>query len=369
MVADCSMKNIITYKNQLNRIAELGWQEIKTTAYIAEQLKAQPLKRGFAKTNSGLLYKIGMGKRSILLRADIDGLKTAHGIAHSCGHSTHMASLMGAFLEAQKWEDELTRQNKALYFLFQPAEETFPSGAVTFTKECSDIVKTLTAAFTIHVRPLMELGHIGLQVGPVWARGDYMEITVTGKMTHIKNNDKGVDALYGASLLVQKIHALQKRYPSIRIGVGVMEAGRQANTVADLAILKGDIRLKNDSQQHMIKKRLFEACSEVERITGTHIALSYFDGYPCVYNDRELTKTVKRSISGTLGLKIITKGLFSYGCEDFAYIASKMPSVTAFIGTGDKHDIHEELCTISDQGTMNAYHYFKAVVLWFVQSQ
>lgn len=369
MVTDLGMKNIITYKDQLNRLAELGWQEIKTTAYIAEQLKVKPLKRGFAKINSGLLYKAGGGKKSILLRADIDGLKTAHGIAHSCGHSTHMASLMGAFIEAKRWEDELTRQNKAIYFLFQPAEETFPSGAVAFTNECGEIMKTINAAFTIHVRPLMQLGQLGLQTGPVWARGDYMEITIKGKMTHIKNNDKGIDAIYAASLLVQKIHSLQKKYPSIRIGIGVMEAGRQANTVADLALLKGDIRLKSDSQQQMVKKQLFEACKKVESITSTQIRLSYFDGYPPVNNDNKLTRRVIREIAGNLDQKTITKGLFSYGCEDFAYIASKIPSVTAFIGTGDKHDIHEEACTISDQGTINAYLYFKAVVLWFVQSQ
>lgn len=362
-------RTILTWKRKLNRIAELGWQEIKTTSYIAEQLKVQPLKRGFAKSNSGLLYKVGGGKKSILLRADIDGLKTAHGIAHSCGHSTHMASLMGAFIDAKRGEATLTKQNKSIYFLFQPAEETFPSGALAFTQECSEIMKTISAAFTIHVRPLMQLGQLGLQTGPVWARGDYMEITVKGKMTHIKNNDKGVDAIYAASLLVQRIHALQTKYPSIRIGVGVMEAGRQANTVADLSLLKGDIRLKNESQQHMIKKQLVAACQKVEHITGTQIKLSYFDGYPSVKNDGALTKAIIRDISGKLGQKIVTKGLFSYGCEDFAYIASKVPSVTAFIGTGDKHDIHEELCVISDQGTVNAYHYFKAVVAWFVQSQ
>lgn len=369
MATNLSMKDIITYKTQLNRIAELGWQEVQTTAYILQHLKAKPIKHGFANTQSGLLYKVGEGSTRILLRADIDGLKTARGVAHSCGHSTHMASLMGAFFDAKKMETELKRQNKEIYFLFQPAEETFPSGAVAFTRECSSILRTLKAAFTIHVRPLMPLGQIGLQSGPVWARGDYMEIAITGKMTHIKNNDKGIDALYAGALLVEKIHALQKNHPSIRIGVGVMEAGRQANTVADRAILKGDIRLKKDVQQTKVKEKLHNICERVASLTGTKVKLSYFDGYPTVTNDRELTRTVRNSIVCTLGSQIVTQGLFSYGCEDFAYIAAQVPSVTAFIGTGDRHDIHEEQCTISDQGTMNAYQYFKAVVEWFVHSQ
>jgi len=362
-------KKILNWKRSLNTIAELGWQEVKTTEYIAQQLKVKPLKRGFAHSQSGILYKVGKGSTRILLRADIDGLKTARGIAHSCGHSTHMASLMGAFFDAKQMEAELTRQNKTIYFLFQPAEETFPSGALAFTNECAPVLKTLKAAFTIHVRPLMPLGQIGLQSGPVWARGDYMEITILGKMTHIKNNDKGIDALYAGALLVARIHALQKRHPSIRIGVGVMESGRQANTVADRAILKGDIRLAKDEQQAGVKEKLHKICEKVASLTGTNVNLSYFDGYPAVTNDTFLTKLLIQSLSDKLDSKIVTRGQFSYGCEDFAYIASRIPSVTAFIGTGDRHDIHEEECTISDEGTIQAYRYFKAVIEWFVQSQ
>ena len=362
--------NILTYKTKLNQIAELGWKENKTTEYIVEQLKVKPIKRGFGGGNTGLLYKIGSGSNAILLRADIDALKTAHGVAHSCGHSTHMASLMESFQDAIKLEDKLSEQNKSIYFLFQPAEEIFPSGGKAFIEECTQILKGIKSAYAIHVRPLMKLGTVGLQSGPLWARGDYMEIEIHGKMVHIKNNLEGVDAIYASSLIVSGIKKIQQRFSSIRIGIGVISGGRQANTVADYSLLKGDIRLPHQHWQPRIKKMLESLIKTVELKTKARITLHYFDGTPPVVNDSSTTETIAKYLASRLDLRFTPQisDLFSYGCEDFAYIAEKVPATMALIGTGDKYDLHEENCTISDQGTVNAYLYFKAVVDWFVQS-
>lgn len=364
------IKEILKWKNWLNNNAELGWQENKTTDYITEQLELKPVKRGFGGGNTGLLYKIGNGSNSILMRTDIDALKTAHGIAHSCGHSTHMASLMGIFKDTIKLEKKLTGQNKSIYFLFQPAEETFPSGGQAFVNECPEVLKEIKSAYAIHVRPHMQLGTIGLQQGPLWAQGDYMEIEVKGKMVHIKNNLEGIDAIYVSSLIVTGIKKIQSKFNSIRIGVGVISGGRQANTVADYVILKGDIRLPNPKWQKRIKKMLNSLIKKIESKTSAQIVLHYFDGTPPVINNPDTTKQITKYLKSQTDLcfKLQTSGLFSYGCEDFAFIAEKVPSTIALIGTGDKYDLHEENCTISDQGTINAYLYFKTLVDWFIQS-
>jgi len=346
------------FKQALNKRAELGWQEIRTTRYIAEQLKVKPLVEGLGGKGTGLLYRVGTGDRAILLRADIDALKTSRGVAHTCGHSTHMASLMGTLLYTQSISDLLAQRGKSVYFLFQPAEETFPSGAHAFVAEHGDLLKTVSSAFAIHVRPTMSLGTIGIQPGLLWARGDYMEIEIRGKMVHVKNNRDGIDALYASALVIKQLHAIQNKYPAIRIGIGVASGGLQANTVADRAILKGDIRLPTEQWQKKIKKILTQMLQSVEKKTNAKIKLHYFDGTPPVTNDHALTNEISRYLSGQRSIPFHTiqsSRLFSYGCEDFAYIAQKVPSVMALIGTGDSHDLHEEKCVISDEGTMNAY--------------
>ncbi len=349
----------LIYKKFLNEHAELGWQEVKTTEYIKKQLKDRPLKQGFNNTKVGLVYKVGNGKNAILLRADIDALKTAAGVRHTCGHTTHMAALIAAYRYAKRCKKDLNAAQKSIYFLFQPAEETFPSGGNAFVTECPSIINEISAAYAIHVRPLLALGLIGLQKGPLWARGDYMEIEVTGKMVHIKDNEKGIDALLAASHLIQKIKQLQANTPSIRIGIGVMEGGRQPNAVADYAILKGDIRLKSDDDQKIIKKKLESICNTVEKHTKARIKLSYFEGCPVVVNNPKLTEEIIRFLPQ---FKVVSEGMFSYGCEDFSHISQKVPSVIALIGTGDKYDLHQENCVISDQGTENAAAYFQSLI-------
>ena len=365
-----TMNNILKYKTHLGSIAELGWQENKTTDYIAKHLKATPLKRGFGKGDTGLLYKIGHGSNCILLRADIDALKTANGIKHTCGHSTHMASLMGVVKDTLQLEKELSKQNKSIYFLFQPAEETFPSGGEAFVNECPGILKEIKSAYAIHVRPHMKLGVIGLQPGPLWAQGDYMEIEVQGKMVHIKNNLDSIDAIYASSLIVEGIKKIQKIYKSIRIGIGMISGGRQTNTVADYVILKGDIRLPNTHIRMIIKEKIKKLIKLTEQKTKATITLHYFYGTPPVINNPHTTNQIVRYLQtrSDLSFKLQTSGLFSYGCEDFAYISEKVPSTIALIGTGGTYDLHEENCIISDQGTINAYLYFKTIVDWFMQS-
>jgi amidohydrolase len=358
-------QTILSYKNHLNSIAELGWQEVETTAYIKKTIPLTPISVGIG-GKTGLVYKIGSGKKGILLRADIDALKTQHGIRHTCGHSTHTAALMGAI--QTMFQEKLSLPNdKTIYFLFQPAEETYPSGARAFLTECSDILPSISYAFAGHVRPKLPRNVVSLP-RMVVGRGDYMEITIHGKMVHVKNTPDGKDALEAASHLILFIKSLQKRYnKTLRINIGVIQGGLQPNAVADYAVLKGDIRMKDNRMQQRIQQTIEKKAREIEQKTGVTIDFAYFDGYPQLINDLYLQKTFA-SILTNSSLSVATDDrTFTFGSEDFAFIAEKIPSLYALIGTGDSYDIHEEACTISDAGTMNMYAYFMQVIAWWTK--
>ncbi len=357
----------LKYKTDLNAIAELGWQEKKTTKYIAQKLKDRPLVKGFGRQKVGLMFKIGRGERSILLRADIDALKTQDGPRHICGHSTHTAALMAVYHDARRKEHELIRANRSVYFLFQPAEETWPSGAMTVLDECPDLIDRVDFAFAAHVRPLMPQGTIGLANGQVMARGDYMEVEISGRMVHVKEALKGVDALEAASYLVLAVkELLRANRDRLRINFGVLEGGLQANAVADRAILKGDIRLRDEAGQAEVKKLMERIIRRTEEKTNARIKMRYYSGVPVLENDQALAGDIARYLARHHGAKVIrSSALFSYGCEDFSFISSRIPSVYALVGTGDKYDIHQEKCTISDRGTMNVYQYFSGILDWW----
>lgn len=362
-------KKIISFKNQLDKIAEVGWREIKTTEYILSQLKRKPVKLGFNNKKTGLVYKIGQAKKAILLRADIDALQTKRGVKHVCGHSSHTAALMAAFLEAQNLLKLLERKNKAIFFLFQPAEETYPSGAQAFLDECRKLLPEIKYAFAAHVRPLLALNIIGLKSGPLWARGDYMEIEVYGKTVHIKNAPQGIDALESASYLVLFIKQLQKKYiDKIRINIGVLNGGRQANTVADYALLKGDVRVLDGTIIPKIKQELKEKIKQIEKKFKTKINFKYFSGFPVLSNDLGLAEKITSYLKINKKFSIITdESLESFGCEDFSFIAQKIPSLMAIVGTGGSNDIHQENCQIANKGTINIYQFLKSVIEWWIR--
>ena len=364
------INQLLKFKRELNKIAELAWEEEKTTNYILENIPIKPIQKGFNNKNVGLLYKIGKGNNSILLRADIDALKTKNGIKHICGHSTHMASLMQTLLTTNKLINKLDSKNKSIYFLFQPSEENFPSGAKAFIDENQNLIKKISYAFSIHVRPLMNLDTLGLRDGAIWARGDYFEIKIFGKMVHIKNAPSGIDALEISAKIILFIKALQSKYINkIRVNIGVINGGRQANTVADEALLKGDFRVYDEKFKIKIKLLLEKRLKEIEKETLGKIELSYFDGTPPVINNKQLTLKIMNYLNKNSNFKIISNiELKSFGCEDFAYITNNIPSLDCLIGTGDKYDIHEEICTISDKGTENAFKYFSKIVTWFIKN-
>ncbi len=357
---------ILGFKKQLNTMAEIGWEEKKTTKYILRSLlPIEPVGEGFGDAKTGLLYKIGKGKEAILLRSDIDGLKVNNRVAHICGHSSHTSALMGALL---KNKDKIASSKKSIYFLFQPSEENYPSGAKAFLTEQAKLVPSIKYAFATHVRPIMPLGEIALVPGPIMARGDYMEIVVTGKMVHVKNTPEGKDALEGAAHIILFVKSLQKKYGvKIRINIGVAQGGLQANTVADYAILKGDIRMKDDGMQKIVKQSLVQEIKRIEKLTDTKIQLTYYDGYPVVKNNKPLTQEITTYLSTKQDWHIKSDpSLFSFGCEDFCFISKAIPSLFALIGTGDKHDIHEANCTISDEGTLQIYDYFNTIIDWWL---
>jgi amidohydrolase len=101
--------SLVKLRRELHQYPELAFNEFKTSARIAKELKKIGIdfKKGVAKTGvAGLLNKTNQGK-TVALRADMDALPVLEqtnfsyksknkGVMHACGHDVHMACLIGA---------------------------------------------------------------------------------------------------------------------------------------------------------------------------------------------------------------------------------------------------------------------------------
>ncbi len=98
------------WRHQLHRNPETGFNEKKTSDYIATILGAMGLQvhRGIGGTGIVASLKLGDGKGVIGLRSDMDALAITEaaesrpyksenpGCMHACGHDGHMTMLLGA---------------------------------------------------------------------------------------------------------------------------------------------------------------------------------------------------------------------------------------------------------------------------------
>lgn len=363
-------RDIARHLKSLATIAEVGWHEQKTTEYIEKALGEPLRKKNVGKSKVGIVCKIGNGTQGIFLRADIDGLPRSDGkILHLCGHNAHTASLICAYRTILRYENVLSNQNKCIYFIFQPAEETFPSGARTVLKENSDLINQCLYGFGSHVAPFLPAGSILIKSGPVFAAGDYFRIVITGKSAHIKDALKGMDAIWGAAQVVDMVYRFQKTFKGygsdMVFNVNTINGGTVANRIADTVTVTGDIRWLKKEHGKKIKS-FFTTLPRTlkEKYPGT-ITVSYYDGYPALHNDEALEKSFSDFYRKNATMKILHNAPISLGTEDFSFYTKTTPCLYTHIGMGGKYDLHHDHFTATEQVAHDMYQYFIAVAKWF----
>ena len=129
------------YRHHLHANPELSFEEVKTAAFIREKLAASGIPEEKGYSGNAVVAVLDSGKEgpTIAFRADIDALpvdedndlpykSTVPGVMHACGHDCHAAILL-CFADLLSKNLDLVRGK--VKFIFQPAEEKFPGGAVT----------------------------------------------------------------------------------------------------------------------------------------------------------------------------------------------------------------------------------------------
>ena len=116
---------IIDCRHKLHAIPEVCSKEVKTKAFLMEEIKKSGLPYEEVPTNS-IIVKLDTGRpgKVVALRADIDGLpvkeseenlagprvcRSEHdGYCHACGHDAHMSMLLGALKVLPQLKDQLS---------------------------------------------------------------------------------------------------------------------------------------------------------------------------------------------------------------------------------------------------------------------
>ena len=336
---------VIANRRYLHRHPELAFDLDNTVRFVKEKLTEM----GYAPADCGdhgVVALAGGRKpgKCILIRADMDALpmKEESGLAfssltdsaaHTCGHDTHTAMLLGAAKLLKEMEDEIPGTVK---LMFQPAEE-MGTGAENMLKAGVLENPHVDASFGIHIFAAVPAGVLVYGNGPMLSSCDVFEITVKGKGGHGSMPNDTVDPIMvGAHILtaLESINSREIAPDSFGVlTVGCFQSGSKFNIIPDTAFMTGTIRTFDSEVRAFIKKRLVELAEGTARAYRAEAAVSFPTQICAVNTDKDVARIVGESVAAAVGApRVIGNFKPIAGSEDFGYITSEVPST--FFGLG-----------------------------------
>ncbi|MBB6677228.1 M20 metallopeptidase family protein [Cohnella lubricantis] len=337
---------MVEWRRHLHRHPELSFKEVQTSSWIAERLEAWGLEvtRGVAGTGVIARLKGGRPGRTIALRADIDALpiqdektceyaSTVPGVMHACGHDGHTAQLLAVarYYTLHREETAGTR-----VFLFQPAEEVLPGGAVSMI--AAGALEGVDAVYGVHLWSPFPYGIAASRPGPLMASPDEFEIEVAGRGGHAGLPHQAADALVAGAHLVTALQTIVARnvdpLDSAVVTVGQFSAGTARNVIAERCKLGGTVRTFTPEARKLVRERMEQVVRHVGAMHGTEVSFKFYEGYPPVVNDAAEAERFLRVAQSLLGAEDAYLCQPMMAGEDFSYYLRERPGCFFFVGAG-----------------------------------
>ena len=347
MIAPDLITDMTGWRRDFHRHPELGFDEHRTAARVAELLRGFGLEvhEGVGGTGVVGVLQRGNGEASVAFRADMDALpitetgtpdwRSEHdGVMHACGHDGHTSMLLGAAAHLARHGDF----NGRAVFIFQPNEE-HGHGAAAMIKDGLFTRFAADQVFAMHNIPGMPAGSFATRAGPITASESLFEITIKAHGGHAALPHMGVDAIFVGAQLVSALQGIVSRAidPARNGVVSVTEFitdGRR-NVLAGQAVLKGDARALGDDTNAAIEAAMRRICAGMAATHGAEIIVDYDTVFPALRNDAAAVGAAVAAAQSVAGKERVNPAcdpkLFS---EDFAHMAKAVPGCFMLIGNG-----------------------------------
>ncbi len=337
-------KELTLLRRDFHAHPELKYEEKRTARVVCEKLKSygySRIKTGVAKTGVVTLLK-GKGNRTILLRADMDGLpieelnKTLYcsknkGVMHACGHDAHVASLL---MTAKHLKKEALAGNIKL--VFQPAEEGGEGGRVMVEEGVLRNPK-VEAAFGLHVWSALPVGKVGVTPGAIMAAVDKLEIKIKGKGGHGAVPQVTIDSIVVAAAVINSLQSIVSRntdpLDSVVVTIGKITGGSSFNIISEETTLVGTVRTMNPKTWAKMPGLIERTVKGVTQAYGATYELHYKRSAPVTINDKKMTEFVGEIAASIVGEKNVIRDERTLGGEDFSFMLREVPGCFFFVGS------------------------------------
>ena len=304
---------IINTRRQFHVIPELGFEENDTAAAIADRLKAAGLEveTGIGKTGLVGVLKGAKSGRTLMIRADIDGLPvteltgldfaSTNGRMHACGHDGHITMAITAAEILSGIKDQLAG---TVIFVFQPAEEVV-MGALAMIDDGLFEKYPADRVIGTHLWNQIPTGVIGVNRSTVFASADQFRLTVHGKGGHGAMPHMAIDPVAAiAEIITTSQTVVSREVPPNEMGVltfGQIHGGSAPNVIADSVAVEGTVRAYTSDIRVQIMQSLERISSTVASAMRASSTFERIHGAPPVINDPEVASWVTRQASFVVG--------------------------------------------------------------------
>ncbi len=340
------VETMTAWRRDLHAHPEFGFEERRTSAFVAETLRGFGLDVAAGVGGTGVVgtLKRGSGNRSIALRADMDALRiteagtAAHrsrtdGLMHACGHDGHTAMLLGA---ARVLADE-GGFDGTVRFLFQPAEE-WGRGAQAMIDDGLFERFPFEEIYGLHNMPGLPAGRLETLKGPFMSAEDVFEIALSGVGGHASKPQAGREVMVAACATVLALQTIVARRldPADVAVVSVTEIRTDGtrNALPGRARILGDARSFRPDVSAAIEREMRTIAAGTAAAHNVEARVTYTREFVPLVNDAALAGEVLAAGRTVLAEVGEAQGPAT-ASEDFARFLARVPGCFAFIGNGE----------------------------------
>ncbi len=339
---------LVRWRHHLHQFPETGFNEHKTSGYVAQALELLGLQvhRGIGGTGLVASLQVGEGAGVIGIRADMDALamtETAEGrphlsrnpgCMHGCGHDGHMAMVLGAA--------QLLAQGKGfggtVRFIFQPAEE-HGRGANAMIQDGLFERFPVDEIYGAHNIPGMPVGHFATRVGGIMASEDNFVIRICGRGGHAARPHMAVDPLVVAAEIILALQTIVGRSvdPADSAVVSCTEIHSDGirNAIPTHVEIKGDTRSYSPHVQALLERRMRELCAGIAAAHGAQAEVDYTHEFVPTVNWPQCVSVAVRAAEAVVSAEKVDGNVAPMMIsEDFGAFLKVVPGAFVFIGNG-----------------------------------
>lgn len=368
---DLNKEAIISIGNEIFNHPELGFKELRTSKLAADRLKALGLscEEGLAITGVKACAKGKQSKAKVMIMGELDAVvcplhpcaDANTGAAHSCGHNSQIAAMLGAAMGLVPFMEHLDGD---VVFAAVPAEEYVElefrerlknDGKIEFFGGKQEFIRLgvlddVDMGMMIHSHAGVEERKFLLSCDSSGFIGKIIKFV--GKEAHAGAEPfEGINALNAAALSLMAINSQRETFKDsdrIRVHPIITKGGDLVNIVPADVRMETYVRGRNIDAVMYASEKVNRAIRGSAISIGAQAEITETPGYLPLIQNEKLNELLGENVKDLLGPDAILNGYELMGATDAGDISSIMPFMHISTG-GYSGTAHSRNFTISDE--------------------